>query len=347
MSSLSGVFTIPLLKKRGRNRYMNIFIALAISTLSADTILHIIPLMMRVHRHSHGYFYGGEIHSNSCNHLQLHSSKSNKLATLAAESGTANEHAHNHSEHHEKSHSDHHGHRNSEYQDRSNSVHQSHNHFNKSDRSCLGNHAHIYSESHRRSSSRHGHSHFTYHSVTIQEIICKNSKRNATLSLEDKPVIFCGLKTVAITILLGDALHNFIDGIAVGASFAMSFTLGVSTSLAVIFHELPHEVGDFIVLIESGLSIPKAITLNFLSALTAFAGLFIGLAAIAIDNAVEILLAVTAAIFLYIAWIEMLIHLKRTICDDPWYLTLILQSIGFLSGFILMFLVAWYEHYFH
>lgn len=66
-----------------------------------------------------------------------------------------------------------------------------------------------------------------------------------------------------------------------------------------------HFSGDFIVLIESGLSIPKAITLNFLSALTAFAGLFIGLAAIAIDNAVEILLAVTAAIFLYIAWIEM------------------------------------------
>lgn len=63
--------------------------------------------------------------------------------------------------------------------------------------------------------------------------------------------------------------------------------------------------GDFAVLLETGLSVARAMILNFLSALTAFGGLFVGLAAINIDSAVEILLAVTAGMFLYVAWLDM------------------------------------------
>ncbi|VDM17540.1 unnamed protein product, partial [Wuchereria bancrofti] len=123
--------------------------------------------------------------------------------------------------------------------------------------------------------------------------------------IAEEPVVMCGLKSAAFVIIFGDAIHNFIDGIAVGASFVISNPVGIATSIAVACHELPHELGDFAVLIESGLSIPRAMFLNFLSSLTAFAGLFVGLAAISVDSAVEILLAITAGMFLYVAWLDM------------------------------------------
>ncbi len=55
--------------------------------------------------------------------------------------------------------------------------------------------------------------------------------------------ICCGLKTVIVMILIGDAVHNFVDGLAIGASFAANYSLGLSTSIAVVFHELPQEIG--------------------------------------------------------------------------------------------------------
>ncbi|VDN84411.1 unnamed protein product [Brugia pahangi] len=163
--------------------------------------------------------------------------------------------------------------------------------------------------------------------------------------IADEPVVMCGLKSAAFVIIFGDAIHNFIDGIAVGASFVISNPFGIATSIAVACHELPHELGDFAVLIESGLSIPRAMLLNFLSSLTAFAGLFVGLAAISVDSAVEILLAITAGMFLYVAWLDMLIHLKKESAstNDKWYVTLFLQNIGFISGFLIMFIIGWYE----
>ncbi|VDK88701.1 unnamed protein product [Litomosoides sigmodontis] len=163
--------------------------------------------------------------------------------------------------------------------------------------------------------------------------------------IADEPVVMCGLNSAAFVIIFGDAIHNFIDGITVGASFAISNQVGIATSVAVACHELPHELGDFAVLIESGLSISRAMFLNFLSSLTAYAGLFVGLAAINVDNAVEILLAITAGMFLYVAWLDMLIHLKKESAstNDEWYITLPLQNVGFVIGFVIMFIIGWYE----
>ncbi len=55
--------------------------------------------------------------------------------------------------------------------------------------------------------------------------------------------VCCGFKSVALMILIGDGVHNFVDGLAVGASFAISNSLGFSTSIAVVCHEIPHEIG--------------------------------------------------------------------------------------------------------
>lgn len=78
-------------------------------------------------------------------------------------------------------------------------------------------------------------------------------------------------------VLFGDGLHNFCDGIAIGTAFSISISGGMSTALAVFCHELPHEFGDFAVLLRAGMSVRQALGYNFLSSVTSFVGMVIGI----------------------------------------------------------------------
>merc|ERR1711915_647723 len=78
-------------------------------------------------------------------------------------------------------------------------------------------------------------------------------------------------------VIVGDAIHNFADGLAGGAAFSMSMAAGFSTSIAVLCHELPHEVGDFALLLRSGMSVRVAVFYNCISSVFAFIGLIVGL----------------------------------------------------------------------
>ncbi|VDP35829.1 unnamed protein product [Heligmosomoides polygyrus] len=115
-------------------------------------------------------------------------------------------------------------------------------------------------------------------SSSQQPSVIDESRFSTSESVSDESAshaeMCCGLTTRAYVILLGDGVHNFVDGIAIGASFINSTKLGIITSIAVICHEVPHELGDLAVLIDSGLSMKMALALNMLSALTAFLGLF-------------------------------------------------------------------------
>ncbi len=102
-------------------------------------------------------------------------------------------------------------------------------------------------------------------------------------------------------ILIGDAFHNFVDGIAVAAAFLASPSLGIATGIAVIGHEIPQEIGDFVILLESGFSKAKALLWNGLSGLSTLAGALV--AYVALGQAAAVVpyaLAVAAAGFLYI-----------------------------------------------
>jgi zinc transporter 10 len=106
-------------------------------------------------------------------------------------------------------------------------------------------------------------------------------------------------------IITGDWLHNFADGFAIGAAFATtSITAGVGTALAIFFHELPHEIGDFSILIKNSCSLSKAICFNILSSLLCFLGVVTGL----IVGSVEIIshwsVLFIAGTFIYLALVD-------------------------------------------
>ncbi|MDD5634868.1 MAG: ZIP family metal transporter [Candidatus Omnitrophica bacterium] len=112
--------------------------------------------------------------------------------------------------------------------------------------------------------------------------------------------------------LIGDGVHNLIDGMIIGASFLVSVPLGIATTLAVILHEIPQEMGEFGILIHGGLSVKKALLFNFFSALSAIAGAVISLLAgqYSAGYAV-ILLPITAGGFLYIAGSDLVPELHQ------------------------------------
>ncbi|RUS74482.1 hypothetical protein EGW08_017757 [Elysia chlorotica] len=150
-----------------------------------------------------------------------------------------------------------------------------------------------------------------------------------------------GLSPLALMIVLGDAIHNFADGLAVGAAFSSSISNGVATSIAVFCHELPHELGDFAVLLQSGCSVKKAMCLNLVSALTAFAGLYVGIQVATTGSTQNWIFAIAAGMFIYIALVDLLPRLIRTKSGFH----IFLNNIGILTGYSIMFLIAIFEEH--
>ena len=111
-----------------------------------------------------------------------------------------------------------------------------------------------------------------------------------------------GIKPVGRIILFSDGLHNLLDGILIGASFQVNREVGIATTLAIALHELPHEIGDFGVLIDSGYSKGRALLFNFLCACIAIAGVFVAFAfQSSLENFPWVALPLTGGSFLYIA----------------------------------------------
>lgn len=127
---------------------------------------------------------------------------------------------------------------------------------------------------------------------------------------EDKDL---NIHPVGKMILFTDGVHNFIDGAIIGASFLVSIPLGIATTIAVILHEIPQEIGDFAVLLHAGFTKTKALFWNFISALTSIAGLlFVFIFGNLIENVALWFIPIAAGGFIYIAVADLIPELHKT-----------------------------------
>jgi len=138
----------------------------------------------------------------------------------------------------------------------------------------------------------------------------------------------CDVHTFGHMTLLGDGLHNLIDGLIIAAAFVENTGLGLVVTAVVVLHEVPQEIGDFGTLLYSGFQKRKALFLNFLSAVTAVAGGVIGyFLANASENFINVLIPLAAGGFIYIGASDLLPEIRKT--------NKIKESIGTLAMFIL------------
>ena len=148
--------------------------------------------------------------------------------------------------------------------------------------------------------------------------------------------VFCEkVAPFSYLVLISDGIHNFIDGLVIAASFIVSFPMGLITTLAVAFHEIPQELGDFGVLVYGGFKRSRALFLNFLSGLVAVAGGIIGFFLSGrIGDSIVFLLPFAAGNFIYIAASDLIPEIKQ----KKQSLDSILCFFVFLLGVILMLL---------
>lgn len=163
----------------------------------------------------------------------------------------------------------------------------------------------------------------------------------------DQDMKDAGIASIAWMVVMGDGMHNFSDGLAIGAAFSANVTGGISTSVAVFCHELPHELGDFAVLLKAGMTVKQALVYNVLSAMMAYVGMAIGTAVGTYTHSVTSwIFAITAGMFLYVALVDMLPEMLHGDSEDHKRCHVghfLLQNLGMLSGFSIMLLIAIFE----
>ncbi len=146
-----------------------------------------------------------------------------------------------------------------------------------------------------------------------------------------------GVRAVGHMNLISDGAHNFLDGIAIGASYLISIPVGIATTVAVILHEIPQEIGDFGLLLHAGFTKKKALLYNILSASLAIVGAVLALAFSSFsENVATIVLPITAGSFLYIALADLLPELQETTESKKALLELFFVFLGIGLMFILL-----------
>jgi len=149
------------------------------------------------------------------------------------------------------------------------------------------------------------------------------------------PITKGHVHTFSIMNLVGDGVHNFIDGLIIGASYLVSIPVGIATTIAVVLHEIPQEIGDFGVLLHGGFTKKKALFSNFLTAVTAIIGAIVALLlSSSVENLVLFLVPFAAGNFIYIACTDLIPELHK---DSVKISHSLLQVVFFLLGIAVMF----------
>ncbi|XP_010888869.2 zinc transporter ZIP10 [Esox lucius] len=154
-----------------------------------------------------------------------------------------------------------------------------------------------------------------------------------------------GMGSLVWMVVMGDGIHNLTDGLAIGAAFSQSLTGGLSTTIAVFCHELPHELGDLAVLLGAGWPVRRLFLFSIVSALLGFMGLLAG--SVLGHHSAHFspwVFSLTAGVFLYVALADMLPEMLH---GDPGpmgpWTCFLLQNLGLLAGAAVMLCIALFE----
>jgi zinc and cadmium transporter len=129
--------------------------------------------------------------------------------------------------------------------------------------------------------------------------------------------------------LFADGVHNLIDGMIIGASYTVSLQVGFATTMAVIFHEIPHELGNFFVLLYAGFTKRRALSCNFISAIFAVLGTIISLLiGSTVENFSVLMLPVAAGGFIYIAGSDLVPELNKELRPSKSIVQMLAIAIG-------------------
>lgn len=142
-----------------------------------------------------------------------------------------------------------------------------------------------------------------------------------------------------ILAIIADTTHNFTDGLAIAASFSAGHAIGVSTTIAVLVHEIPHEIGDFALLVQSGFTMRSAILVQLLTAIGALVGVGVGLLTGGLTESTAWALPFTAGGFIYIAAVDVL----PTLLKDTSLVQTLAEVSAMCVGVYMMVLIAEYE----
>ncbi|AIY91170.1 ZIP family metal transporter [Geoglobus acetivorans] len=142
----------------------------------------------------------------------------------------------------------------------------------------------------------------------------------------------CNVHPMSHLALFGDSIHNFIDGVVIAVAYVTDINLGILTTIAVISHEIPQELGDFGILVFGGFSVRKALVYNFLTALTAVLGAIFGYFAVA-EKFLPIVVAFAAGNFTYIATSDLIPELHKETDSGKSLLSFVI----FIAGLLLVY----------
>lgn len=141
-------------------------------------------------------------------------------------------------------------------------------------------------------------------------------------------------------IMIGDGVHNFIDGMIIAASYVINIPLGIATTMAVVFHEIPHEIGDFASMLYGGFGKFKALWYNFLAGIVAIAGAALVLVInINAQSLAQYLIPFAAGGFIYVASADIIPELHKT--KKPAHS--LLQMFFIIAGMGIMYALLFFE----
>jgi len=347
---------IPVHNAAQNKNLLNILLAFAMGGLLGDVFLHLLPHSFSGHSHES---HVNEHHEHHDHHGHVHEHHEHHDHDHVHDHEHEHHgHSHEHENEHVHEHHDHsdHGHVH-EHHDHDDHEHEHHGHslegvmtgiwiivgiftffiVEKSIRNMTGGHGHSHSAppKHEKKETKNEKDEKKSEGLRQRGKQDKKTKKEKTEEKHNHVSKVSGFLNLA-----ADFTHNFTDGLAIGATFVAGERMGMITTVAILLHEVPHEIGDFAILVSSGFTKWQAMKLQFVTAIGALIGTAVGIMTGGLASASNVILPVTAGGFIYISTVSVIPQLLEDCASTK---QTILELIAACVGVGLMTIIALME----